>query len=150
MNYYTWTHQFWLTSKNLHLLALCKQWMADRGGWQERVKGICALSIPWLWWYPNIENVDYHDILILKILLRNIKPIFLTLIKDTDILQFLSIFIFFAKNLQTIVFIFTAIFPTFQLVCPVITIEPATSRWFHLEALNTCTWLCSITQIILI
>ena len=30
MDSYTWTHQCWLTSKNLHSSALC------RHGWQER------------------------------------------------------------------------------------------------------------------
>ena len=28
---YTWTHQCWLTSKDLHTLTLCRNWMQSRG-----------------------------------------------------------------------------------------------------------------------
>ena len=31
MNYYTWTHQCWLTSKDLYTSALCRHWMPSRG-----------------------------------------------------------------------------------------------------------------------
>ena len=60
MKFYTWTHQFWSTSKELHSFALCRHWMLFRGlakiddqrdGWRETVKGIRVGTPWWIWWW---------------------------------------------------------------------------------------------------
>ena len=55
MDSYTWTHQCWPTSKDLHSYALCGHWMLLRGQgmitnidrWWKRVKGIHVIGMPW-------------------------------------------------------------------------------------------------------
>ena len=50
----TWTHQCWLMNNNLYqtyantgcYLEKLKQAITDRDRWQERVKRICAISMP--------------------------------------------------------------------------------------------------------
>ena len=55
MDSYTRTHQYWPTSKiyiqPLHADTGCcldntQKAMSDRGGWRERVKGICTVGLP--------------------------------------------------------------------------------------------------------
>ena len=54
MDSYTWTHQCWLTNKDLYTLTLYKHLMQskknlpevmdDRDGWQEKIKELCPVS----------------------------------------------------------------------------------------------------------
>ena len=62
---YTSTHQYWLTSNDLHASDLCRHWMVSRGParsselWEqmagERVKCICAIST--IWWGGLVLNL---------------------------------------------------------------------------------------------
>ena len=58
MDSYTWTYQCWPTSKTLHLSTLCGHWISSRdltmtnnNRWQESIKRIHAVSVPWWWWW---------------------------------------------------------------------------------------------------
>ena len=63
MDYYTWTHQCWLTSKDLLTSALCGHWRKSTEptkiyGWQERIRELCAVSVT-LWLYIYIYIYIY-------------------------------------------------------------------------------------------
>ena len=55
----SWTHQHWLTGKNIHPYCTdtgchiedLPRVMADRGRWWKRIKGIYAAGMPWWWWW---------------------------------------------------------------------------------------------------
>ena len=84
--------------------------VADSDESKERVKGICAVCIPWWWW--KVKGI-------LKCFLKRKTSNFVHIFINS-LSKFLrwSLMIFIMKGFQTIVFIFIVISTTFRLICP--------------------------------
>ena len=65
----TLIYQSWSTSKKLTFIIRCcledlPNVKADGDGWRERVKGICAVNMPWYcyWWWE--KKINHHSFIL--------------------------------------------------------------------------------------